>query len=85
MSGVSGLVQGSTRDLLQAILAHTQGLPALPATAFLALRLQYYDEVRICHWLIMGTILELHTRTLVHQPSICFRSQNCLFPPKHLK
>jgi len=45
VSGVSGLVQGSTRDLLQAILAHTQGLPALPATAFLALRLQYYDEV----------------------------------------
>ena len=38
-------VQGSTRDLLQAILSHTQGLATLPTNAFLALRLEYYDEV----------------------------------------
>ena len=45
MSGVREEVQGSTRDLLQAILSHTQGLATLPTNAFLALRHEYYDEV----------------------------------------
>ena len=45
VSGVREEVQGSTRDLLQAILSHTQGLATLPTNAFLALRLEYYDEV----------------------------------------
>ena len=78
MSGLSEEVQGSTKNLLQAILAHTQGLPSLPTNAFLALRLEYYDEASSCLWLLMGTIL-------VHQPCIYFRSNICLFPPKLLK
>ena len=37
-------VQNSTRDLLQAILMLTEGLEPLPETAYIALRLSYYDE-----------------------------------------
>ena len=42
--GTLGEVQGSTRNLLQAILVLTDGLGPLPETAFIALRLSYYDE-----------------------------------------
>merc|ERR1719180_442808 len=42
--GTLGQVQNSTKDLLQAILMLTDGLDPLPETAYLALRLAYYDE-----------------------------------------
>ena len=42
--GTLSQVQNSTRDLLQAILMLTDGLDPLPETAYLALRLSYYDE-----------------------------------------
>ena len=42
--GALGQVQNSTRDLLQAILVMTDGLDPLPETAYLALRLSYYEE-----------------------------------------
>jgi len=45
VSGVSGVVQDHTKNLLQAILAHTQGLAPLPTNAYLSLRLEYYEEV----------------------------------------
>ena len=40
VSGVSGVVQDHTKNLLQAILA------PLPTNAYLSLRLEYYEEVR---------------------------------------
>ena len=42
--GTLGQVQNSTRNLLQAILMLTDGLDPLPETAYIALRLSYYDE-----------------------------------------
>ena len=39
-----GQVQNSTKNLLQAILMLTEGLDPLPETAYIALRLSYYDE-----------------------------------------
>ena len=42
--GSLGQVQNSTRNLLQAILVLTDGLDPLPETAYIALRLSYYDE-----------------------------------------
>ena len=46
VSGVSGVVQDHTKNLLQALIAHTQGLAPLPTNAYLSLRLEYYEEVR---------------------------------------
>ena len=37
-------IQNSTRDLLQAVLVMTEGLEVLPTTAYLAMRLEYYDD-----------------------------------------
>ena len=42
--GALGQVQNSTRDLLRGILMLTETLDPLPETAYLALRLAYYDE-----------------------------------------
>ena len=42
--GELGQVQNSTRDLLEGILMLTETLDPLPETAYLALRLAYYDE-----------------------------------------
>ena len=42
--GTLAHVQNSTRDLLRAILMLTEGLEPLPETAYIALRLSYYDE-----------------------------------------
>ena len=41
---ILGQVQNSTKNLLQAILMLTEGLDPLPETAYIALRLSYYDE-----------------------------------------
>ena len=43
--GELGQVQNSTRDLLKGILMVTETLDPLPDTAYLALRLAYYDEI----------------------------------------
>ena len=42
--GALGQVQNSTRDLLKGVLMLTEKLDPLPETAYLALRLSYYDE-----------------------------------------
>merc|ERR1719318_1346867 len=42
--GELGQVQNSTRDLLKGVLMLTEKLDPLPETAYLALRLAYYDE-----------------------------------------
>ena len=42
--GTPGEVQGSTRNLLRATLVLTDGIDPLPETAYIALRLSYYDE-----------------------------------------
>ena len=44
-SAMKAHIQNSTRDLLQAVLVMTEGLDPLPDTAFLSMRLEYYDDV----------------------------------------